>query len=152
MLEFARAETASHTPLLVKVLLEDAVRDAKAPQNVNISMAVGDEVVTGDSLQLRGVLRNLLTNAVQAMDGPGDIHIGVERSEERIQIRVIDTGPGIEETKQDEIFEPLVTTRIYGLGLGLAYSRRVVEGHGGTLWAQADPGGGACFILELPAV
>jgi signal transduction histidine kinase len=67
-----------------------------------------------------------------------------------VRISVTDTGPGVGADGVDQIFEPFVTSKIHGLGLGLAICRSIVSAHDGKVWAQNDPNGGATFHLELP--
>ena len=72
----------------------------------------------------------------------------------RIEIRVADNGPGIPAEVRDKIFEPFFTTKPTGEGTGLGLSLShdiIVNGHGGTMRAEVAPGGGACFVIELPA-
>ena len=69
----------------------------------------------------------------------------------RIVLTVTDSGPGIPPDLLPKVFEPYVTTRTTGLGLGLAIARRIVEAHGGAIWIEDAPGGGALFRVILPA-
>lgn len=113
----------------------------------------GDIVLMGDRLQLEVVLRNLLENAFDAVaeadDLPRKIHVTVEReSGNRACIRVKDNGPGIEDSIASHIFEPFVTNKSSGLGLGLAISRAIAEAHGGTLYSEVGAHG--AFRLTLP--
>ena len=79
-------------------------------------------------------------------------HIGVELCHGASEIAVIDDGPGIAPDVADKIFEPFVTTKSRGAGLGLAISRRLVEEHGGRLTAANRPTGGAEFLVTLPSL
>jgi signal transduction histidine kinase len=98
-------------------------------------------------------LLNLMINAVQAMrDSGGELMLRVELAGDRVQVQVIDTGPGIARAKQEEIFHPYVSSRQGGTGLGLPTARRIVEEHGGTLTLQSEAGKGTEFVIELPVV
>jgi signal transduction histidine kinase len=70
----------------------------------------------------------------------------------QVELRVRDTGPGIAPALLPRLFEPFVSSKETGLGLGLVVSRRIAESHGGNLWVTNPPHGGACFVLRLPVV
>jgi signal transduction histidine kinase len=102
------------------------------------------------------VLINLVFNAMQAMPKGGRLSIQSDRAASSdgrpcLVVRVRDSGVGIAPALHQRIFEPFFTTRPDGTGLGLAICRRIVEGHGGTLWADSVPEAGSCFTIELPA-
>jgi two-component system NtrC family sensor kinase len=99
---------------------------------------------------LRQVLQNLISNAAAATPDGGEIEIGARVEGDRLQLTVIDSGPGISAQDFEKIFEPLYTTRPAGLGLGLTISRTIVERLGGTLSVRNAPGRGAAFTVELP--
>ena len=69
-----------------------------------------------------------------------------------IQVSVEDSGPGIPPEVIDRMFDPFFTTKTTGIGMGLAICRRVVERHGGRIWARSEPGKGAQFSLRIPSV
>jgi two-component system sensor histidine kinase HydH len=115
-----------------------AVVDAGAPPRWSI-----------DPERLAQVLTNLLENAVQAAPG-GPVTATVAVEERRLIYRVRDRGPGLPTGAPDAIFEPFHTTRVRGIGLGLAVARRLVELHGGTLTARTHPDGGAEFTVAIP--
>lgn len=108
--------------------------------------------VNGDSEQLHQVFSNLLQNAIEAMPGGGTLHVNVELQSARQICRVVfdDTGPGISSDVLKRIFEPFVTDKARGTGLGLAVSYRIVREHDGQLIAENRPQGGASFTVELP--
>jgi C4-dicarboxylate-specific signal transduction histidine kinase len=113
--------------------------------------------IMGDRVQLQQVLLNLIVNACDAMadQPPEDRRIIIaERLSARgaVQLSVNDRGPGVAEQQLDQIFEPFVTTKEAGLGLGLAICRSIVIAHGGRLWAVNSAEGGATFILELDPI
>lgn len=102
-----------------------------------------------DPPRLRQVLINVLRNAHQA--SPDEVEATVRADGGQLVVAVRDHGAGIDADAFERIFEPFVTTRVRGTGLGLAVSRRIVELHGGTIVAENHPGGGAVFTIRLPA-
>jgi len=71
-------------------------------------------------------------------------------SPELLQVSVADTGPGISDEMAEKLFQPFVTTKATGMGMGLSICRGIVEAHGGRLWLEASPGGGAVFRFNVP--
>lgn len=109
--------------------------------------------VEGDREQLHRVLVNLVTNGLQAQDGVGveePIRLSARDSNETVDIHVVDLGPGVPEAERRRIFEPDVTTKSTGMGLGLAIVESTVRAHGGDVAVMDAPGGGAHFRVRLP--
>jgi two-component system, LuxR family, sensor kinase FixL len=106
-------------------------------------------------VQLQQVLLNLILNACDAMADrqPGDRRLTVATTliaRGAVQLSVSDEGVGISEARLEQIFQPFVTTKEHGLGLGLAISRSIITAHGGRLWAVSNGDrGGATFFIEL---
>jgi two-component system C4-dicarboxylate transport sensor histidine kinase DctB len=102
------------------------------------------------------VVLNLVLNAAQALT-PGRaenrISVRTRRAGDRVRLEVADNGPGIDQATAPRIFEPFFTTReaAGGTGLGLWLARSIVDEEGGTLTFHEEPGGGACFVVDLPA-
>jgi PAS domain S-box-containing protein len=112
--------------------------------------------VRGDREQLQQLCLNLVVNAREAVSDRGEIHVrcGERRGRSRrtVFLEVADTGPGISESVRETVFEPFVTTKRHGTGLGLALCRAIVDVHRGTIRAEnRDPGPGAVFTVEFPA-
>jgi two-component system NtrC family sensor kinase len=110
-------------------------------------------IVHGLPGQLQQVVFNILLNAAQAMNGHGTISIKTRLLDEKsIDVEIHDTGPGIPAERLQEIFEPFFTTKPSGegTGLGLALSNEIAHEHGGHIWAENHPRGGACFHIHLP--
>jgi len=106
-----------------------------------------------DQDQLQQVLLNLILNALDAMPGGGTVEIDLRAPREgRVELYVRDTGPGIAPHVLPKVFETFVSSKETGVGLGLPVSKRIAEDHGGSLSAYNLPGGGACFLLRLPAL
>jgi signal transduction histidine kinase len=120
-----------------------------------VSTAPDLPAVPLDERQMRQALMNLLTNAYQAAARP-DTHVTVdarvvEKAGRRwARVTVRDEGPGIAPEMRARLFEPFVTTKATGSGLGLAVVKRIVEGHRGELAVESEPGRGTAFFLDLP--
>jgi signal transduction histidine kinase len=113
--------------------------------------------IAGDRVQLQQVLLNLVLNACDAMDSVPETArrltiVTAGGPDGRSRVTVCDTGPGVAGHQLDNVFEPFVTSKPQGLGLGLAVCRSIVSAHEGTLWVENNPGGGASFCFELPCL
>jgi signal transduction histidine kinase len=107
--------------------------------------------VPADQIQIQQVFINLIVNAIEALEGqkmPPLVVLRATTDSNGMLIQVIDNGPGVDDT--DRIFDAFVTTKEKGMGIGLAVSRTIVEAHGGRLWAENCPNGGAKFNIVLP--
>jgi signal transduction histidine kinase len=139
------------------VALADVVRGAadavQRPGEVALEqLGLSDlPAVSGDPVQLRQVFVNLVQNAVQAAGAAGRVWVRGGREPGGVAIAVEDTGPGVDPGTRRRLFEPLITTRDGGTGLGLALVKRIVERHGGTVGYEDRSGGGARFTVRLPA-
>jgi PAS domain S-box-containing protein len=109
-------------------------------------------LITADRVQLRQVLMNLVLNAIEAMkDANGELTITSKRTaESQLLVSVSDSGIGLPVGEVDRIFEAFFTTKEQGTGIGLSISRRIIESHGGSLWACANTDRGATFQFTLP--
>lgn len=115
------------------------------------------DLVLADKVQVQQVVLNLVRNSVDAMVEGGlpqrELTIGTRAAHDgMVQVIVADTGPGIHADVARRLFQPFITTKRTGMGVGLSISRTIVEAHGGHIWAQAREGGGTVFNLTLPAV
>jgi signal transduction histidine kinase len=108
--------------------------------------------VEADQGQIQQLLLNLVLNALDAMPHGGTVEVELRRPRDaQVELHVRDTGPGIAADILPKVFETFVSSKETGVGLGLPLSKRIAEDHGGTLTAYNLPGGGACFVLRLPA-
>jgi len=108
--------------------------------------------VRGNAVELREVLINLIMNAIAAMPDGGVLTVRCFVAGDHVLVAVTDTGEGIAREYHNAIFQPLMTTRKDGSGLGLSVSRAIVENYGGTLTVESELGAGATFTLAMPAV
>jgi len=108
--------------------------------------------VLADKRQIIRVLVNLITNALQAIDGAdgGKITIEVRAKDDNVTVSVADNGPGVPKEQKSKIFVPNFSTKSEGMGLGLAISKKIIESHGGSIWFVSHEGEGAIFFFELP--
>jgi two-component system NtrC family sensor kinase len=100
--------------------------------------------------QIQQVLLNLVLNAAEAMPAGGELFINTLATRKAIEVTIEDTGPGIPAIEREHIFEPFVSTKEDGTGLGLAVSYGIVAAHGGSLELVQGKGPGACFRVTLP--
>jgi signal transduction histidine kinase len=136
-------------PTLIKRAAEMSV----IPSNVNFTLNIGEGLmgVTLDGELMQRVLVNLMRNAVDAMPNGGSLAINAGSRDRKTVIEVTDTGCGIPDDILPEIFDTFYTTKPKGLGLGLAFSRRVIEAHGGEITVNTKLGEGTTFTITLPS-
>jgi two-component system sensor kinase FixL len=111
--------------------------------------------VLADKVQVQQVLLNLIRNAIDAMETAPTRELVVATSpapDNMVEISVADTGGGIAPEIADQLFQPFVTTKSHGMGVGLSISRTIIESHGGSITPRPNPGGGTIFTFTLPAV
>jgi two-component system, NtrC family, sensor histidine kinase HydH len=153
LLLFARKESYHLTPLPLNQLIQEAVDSEISPERARIEFQIEPEVrVLADKEKLHQVLLNGLQNAFQAMEAETEplLLIRAEGRGKWITLRMEDRGPGISEEDRAKIFTPFFTTKTTGTGLGLAYSRKVIEGMGGTIALDNREGGrGAVLTIKL---
>ncbi|TPK72424.1 PAS domain S-box protein [Mesorhizobium sp. B2-4-15] len=119
---------------------------------VSFKLDPAAELVLTDRIQIQQVLLNLMRNAVEAMQGTPrrELHVTtVARADGMAEVSVIDTGSGLSPEVSAQLFQPFVTTKKQGMGVGLSICRTIVESHGGHIWAEPMPDGGTAFRFTL---
>jgi C4-dicarboxylate-specific signal transduction histidine kinase len=154
--DFSRAADEPPTPVGVDSAMEDALALLRhSPYGVGVRVvyrgAPGARVLSRPG-SFQQVLLNILQNAAQAMHGGGAIDASARIEDERVFVRICDSGPGIPAETLPRVFEPFFTTKApgQGTGLGLAISYEIAHELGGTIHASNRAQGGACFDVVLP--
>ena len=124
---------------------------------VRVTFAISAETpyVLADKVQVQQVLLNLMRNAVEAMQESPQRELTVSSKpgeDDTVLIQVTDTGPGISPEVAARLFQPFVTSKSNGMGVGLSISRTIIEAHGGRIWAESAPGGGTIFSFTLRTI
>lgn len=155
-----KKEPAHHQRLDINELIEESLRLMRSDLrnrdvDVELDLAQGLPTVNGDVNQLQQVLLNLIINGCDAMDAQPDRQLRLctrGSPQGGVEFAVVDRGTSIPPADLERIFEPFVTTKTQGLGLGLSICRSIVEAHGGRLWATRNAERGATLHCELPAM
>ena len=148
--ESNQLETVEISSLIAELqqVIEPQVKQKKL--QLSICDSCGSEKIMTDRPALFGALMNLLENAVQATPAGGVISLSASLEKGRVILSVHDTGPGIDSSLQERLFEPFFTTRSEGTGLGLAIARGVIQSMGGSIQIHSTPDTGTEFIVHLP--
>ncbi|MCC6982339.1 MAG: PAS domain S-box protein [Bauldia sp.] len=152
----SRGETERTTESVVK-LVEEASALAllgSREQGILVRYRLDQkaDLVLADKVQIQQVLVNLLRNACDAMETAErkELIISSRRVEDdMVEISVSDTGSGIDPAVAEKLFQPFITTKSQGMGVGLSISRNIIESHQGRIWTEPNPGGGAVFGFTL---
>lgn len=152
LLDMIRDRPLQRSPVDLKELAHHAAESVQRPPEVALTFVglEGLPEVAGDPVQLRQVLVNLVDNAVHAASPAGRVQITGSSGQGQVTITVEDSGKGVDDSIRARLFEPLITTKAKGIGLGLALVKRIVERHGGTMSYQRSSLGGAAFSMRLP--
>ena len=154
-LNFARAVKLELRPSNLNEVVADVI-DFVAPQmeeaDVEVIRHLANDLpsVMLDRQKIQAAILNLLLNAQQAMPDGGQLWVRTRETPTTVALDLIDTGGGIDDETLLHIFEPFYSTKASGSGLGLPTTRRIVEGHDGTISVQSKPGNGTQFTLEFP--
>jgi len=157
LLEFARKKELKITPLPLNDLVEDTVRllQGDIPTNVGIETDIPEDIwIVADKQRIQQSLLNIIKNSIDAIPGEGQIFVSAKEDTENktVEIKIQDTGSGIEPENIGRIFEPFFTTKEEekGSGLGLFVAREIIEEHGGLIEVNSTPGQGTTFSIKLP--
>lgn len=155
----ARGETERRVESITKLIEEAsalALVGAKE-QDIRVRYQLDPRIdlVLADKVQVQQVLLNLVRNAIDAMADSSRRELTIAAGptgNNMVEVSVADTGPGIAPEVSSQLFQPFVTTKRQGMGVGLSISRTIIEAHGGEIWTQPNPGGGTIFRFMLRTV
>ncbi|TPI49196.1 MULTISPECIES: PAS domain-containing sensor histidine kinase [unclassified Mesorhizobium] len=155
----ARGESERQVERLPALIEEASSLALVGAREINVQIGYkldpAAELVLTDRIQIQQVLLNLMRNAVEAMQETQRRELKittVARDDGMAEVSVIDTGPGLAPEVSAQLFQPFVTTKKQGMGVGLSICRTIVESHGGHIWAEAMPTGGTAFRFTLRIV
>jgi two-component system sensor kinase FixL len=151
----ARGETDKHVENVAKLVEEaSALALVGAKEHgvkVRFNLKAQANYVLVDKIQIQQVLLNLMRNAIEAMEGSDrrELELATTGRGEFVEFSVADTGPGLAPEVAGQLFQPFVSTKHQGMGVGLSICRTIVESHGGRLWTTPNPGGGTVFRFTV---
>jgi signal transduction histidine kinase len=155
-LRMARPEPAAKSPCDINEEISNIVSllsaEARAKQiKLQLESSPLPQLIA-DGAKLRQAFVNIILNGIQASPAGGQVTVSTayDQRNEVIEIRFSDNGPGISPEAKAKIFEPFFTTKGNGTGLGLPITKKIVEGHGGSVEVEGEPGSGATFVVSLP--
>ncbi len=152
LLEFTRIRPPLPTVTDLNSLVKESLSWLEIPEGVTVTVNFnsGNWRVIADAEQVGRALTNIIANAVQAMDGRGDLKISTGIEDELAWIKFEDSGCGIPEENMARIFEPLFTTKAKGIGLGLPITKKLIEQNRGHIEVTSQLGRGTTFTVRLP--
>lgn len=155
LLDFARSKPPQQREVDINQIIRDSLSHLNMPENIRVKNQIDESLpaIPADADQLGQAFGNIMINAIQAMPDGGRLTIKSKlASPEWVTVSFADTGIGIANEDLGKIFEPLITGKARGIGLGMAITKTFVEGHGGTIEVQSEPGKGSSFTVKLPVL
>jgi two-component system, LuxR family, sensor kinase FixL len=158
MRQFLQKGETERRPESINKVLEEASALALVgakESGVMVRMELGIELapVMMDRIQIQQVILNLIRNGIEAMQGVVRRELRIATSEaenDMVLVTIADSGPGLAPEVAEQLFQPFVTTKEKGMGLGLSICRSIIDSHGGKIWTTSNPGGGVTFAFTLP--
>ena len=152
LLNFARTGKPALSAASMESVIDSTLSRLTIPENISVTkkLAANLPQVEIDVDQMRQVMVNLITNAVQAMPEGGELTISALQKKKALEIMITDTGSGIPKEVIGKIFDPLFTTKAKGIGLGLAVCKSIIDNHQGSISASSQVGKGTTFTIKLP--
>jgi PAS domain S-box-containing protein len=155
LLDFARPTKPKAVEVKVSEVIDDCyllVKNQLKKQGIKFSKSFDPDCpkITGDPDQLKQVFINIMTNAIQALQPGGNLKVEIKCQDQSLVIAFEDDGSGIPASRLQDIFNPFMTTKEDGTGLGLSMAQRIVEEHGGRIEVQSTPNEGSTFYVFLP--
>jgi PAS domain S-box-containing protein len=153
LLNLTRMKEPQRQKLDLVAVTADAIHASRVPATVDVARNFPDRevLVNADREQLHLVFKNIVKNAVEAMNGEGALTVTARMTDDgQAEVSFADTGPGIAAEDLEKVFQPLFSTKAQGIGFGLSIAKMVTDKHGGSIKARSEPGKGATIIVQLP--
>lgn len=150
LLDYARIRPPARHPVRLADLVSAAVEEEPLPNTIAVRTVLDEATIEVDAQQVQDAIRNLVRNAREAMDGSGTLSFRTRLEGEWVELLVEDTGHGVSAQHRHLLFEPLISSKPLGIGLGLPTARALVVNQGGTLDCVEAEGRGARFVMRLP--
>ncbi len=155
ILEHARIGKPRMEKGSIKKTVEEAILTVAQQgsfNNIRIEADISRDLplINLDSLQIRQVFMNIFINAAEAMIGGGILSVKINQKHGAVNAKIMDTGGGIEKSHLEKLFEPFFSTKVKGVGLGLAIAKEIIENHKGTIDIESRLGEGTTFTICLP--
>jgi len=147
VLDFVRITPLHYSQFDLSKIIQNAINSITIPSKIKINFTSDEIFIEGDERKLESVFINLILNAIQAIENDGIVEIIWSITKTSIVIEIKDSGPGIDMKPIENIFNPLVTTKQKGTGLGLASVKNLIEQHNGTISVKNNP---TTFTIEIP--
>ncbi len=155
LLDAVRTKPPHQETVGIKELLDQTLRKYIVPASVSVKLDMPETLppLRVDAMQIHQVLRNLISNGVEAMPDGGTLEISAiaNTQDQTVRVSVRDSGSGMTPEVMEKLFQPLFTTKARGIGLGLVVVKNLTQANGGKVEVQSEPGKGAVFIVTLPA-
>jgi PAS domain S-box-containing protein len=153
LLDFTRLKSVDRQAVSVSELIQQTLNRFPAPESIDVTLNLPADLpqIFADPHHVVQILSNLTVNAYQAVESNGgQVEITAASHDDMVSIAVHDTGMGISPGNMKKLFEPLFTTKIKGIGLGLAVSKKLTEANGGRIEVNSEAGVGSTFTVWLP--
>jgi len=147
VLDFVRTKEPTLSTWNLNLILQESINQIDVPDMIKISLPEQNSLIKCDKEQFEILFLNLVKNSTESIEGKGFIKIESKETSKEITIQIQDSGPGIPEQYLEQIFDPLVTFKSRGTGLGLASCQNIVKSHGGTISVKNNP---TTFTIILP--
>lgn len=154
-LEYGRPITLKVEKVFIGDIIEEVIKLAEYKaheQKIELKVNLAEDItpINIDKQQIKACLMNIILNAIQAMPDGGEISVNAVSDNSSVVIRIEDNGGGIAKEDMEKIFEPYFTTKIAGIGLGLAITKRIIEEHNGSITIESRLGHGTAVAMEIP--
>ena len=137
--------------LSLPFIISDTLASMSIPDNIKIRKEIGGSIaLRGDPTMIRHVLINIISNAIQAMPEGGMLNLSASSTEKDVILAIRDTGPGIPLVVENKIYQPLITTKAKGMGLGLAVCKRLLEAMDGDIRIVSEKSRGTVAEIKMP--